>query len=572
VARDDDTLVPPRTPVEELLTGIWCQVLGVETISIHDNFFERGGDSILSIQIVARANQAGLRLSTQQIFQHQTIAALAEVVATETTVTAEQGVVTGDVPLTPIQAWFFDQKLPQRHHFNQAVLLTVAPPPGDKVETAPFLDAFVATIRSHHDALRLRYQQHPDGWQQHNAAADNGSPFSEIDLSLLPDQTRSTALEAAAAALQASLSLSHGPLFRCAYFHYGPSLPDRLLVIIHHLAVDGVSWRILFDDLQTAYQQAAAGHPLRLPSKTTAYRTWSQRLITYAQSDAVGAEADYWLAVPDTTPLPTDFPEGDNDAASTATVTVSLSARETEALLQEVPQVYNTHINDALLAALSVVLTDWAGNQPVTIALEGHGRQELLPDVDLSRTVGWFTTIYPLPLEPPASSHPGHLLRTVKEQLRRIPHHGFHYGLLRYLSHDPAIRRALQAQPLPQVSFNYLGQFDQLLPPDGPFAAAPESSGPSLNPEGERPYVLEINGHTASGCLQLTWIYSKSVHRQKTIASLAEDYVAALQAIIAHCRSSETGGYTPSDFPEMTLNQETLDAILAKYGESIEDK
>jgi amino acid adenylation domain-containing protein/non-ribosomal peptide synthase protein (TIGR01720 family) len=556
------TYVAPRTSVEELLAGIWADVLGLEKVGIHDNFFELGGDSILSIQIVARANQAGLRLTPKQLFGHQTIAELATVAGTTSVFQAEQGLVTGEVPLTPIQQWFFEQEFAEPHHWNQATLLEV-PPTLDLV----LLQRVVQQLLIHHDALRLRFVRSASGWQQVNAFPDEAFSCTRVDLSSLPKGEQTPAIEATASELQASLNLELGPIVRVALFDLGSNQPNRLLFVIHHLAVDGVSWRILLEDFQTGYQQLSCEGAMKLPPKTTSFQNWAQCLIEYAQSPALEQELDYWLdsSRSAVAPLPVDYSAGKeaNTVASACNVSVSLSAEETRALLQEVPKAYHTQINDVLLTSTVQAFAQWTGTRCLLVNLEGHGREEILEAVDLSRTVGWFTTIFPVVLELQADA-PGEALKSVKEQLRRIPNRGIGYGLLRYLKKDATIIEKLRALPQAEVSFNYLGQFDRVLSPDGLFELAKESSGSEHSQRSIRSHLLEVNGSIVEGQLQLNWTYSSNLHQQRTIENLAQNFVATLRSLITHCQSPEIGGYTPSDFPEINLNQEKLDEILAE--------
>ena len=287
----EETYVAPRTPAEETLAGIWAELLHLDRVGIHDNFFNLGGDSIMSIQAIARANKAGLGLTPRQLFEHQTIAELAIVAEQGRIVEAEQGIITGPVPLTPIQEWFFAQDLVARHHFNQAILLEVR-------ETAdPTLwERTVACLVEHHDALRLRFTRAETGWRQENAGLDARAAFSYLDLSALPEDEQGPAIEAAAAERQAGLNLSEGPLMRVAFFALGPGKPGRLLLVIHHLAVDGVSWRILLEDLQTAHGQLSRGEAVQFPPKTTSFKYWAERLAAYAGSGEPRTELDYWLA------------------------------------------------------------------------------------------------------------------------------------------------------------------------------------------------------------------------------------------------------------------------------------
>lgn len=540
----------PRNAIEETLVQIWKQVLQVENIGVDDNFFELGGDSILSLQVIAKANQAGLQLTPKQIFEAQTIAQLALLARTKTVLQAEQGIVTGSLLLTPIQHWFFEQELLEPHHWNQAVMLEV-PQSCDR----QLWQQIVQKLLEHHDVLRSQFTQTAKGWESSCIIPNDSPPFSVVDLSDLPPNQQKQAIETTAASLQTSLNLS-GQLVRVVLFYLGTHQPSRLLAIAHHLVIDGVSWRILLEDLQTAYQQLSKGQTIELPAKTTSFKQWAEQLREYAQSPAVELERDYWLSQSYSQSLPIDFPNGENIEATAATVSVTLSQQETQALLQQVPAAYQTQINDVLLTALVQAFAQWTGVNSLLIDLEGHGREDIIPDIDLSRTIGWFTTIFPICLHLEAHSTPEAALKTIKEQLRSIPHRGINYGVLRYLRPDQQLQ-VLQAE----VKFNYLGQFDQVLTV---FQSASESSGVTQSPRGKRNCLLEINGLIVENQLRLNWTYSQSLHQQTTVTKLAEDFMAKLRSLITHCQSPNAGGYTPTDFPQMQFSQQELDSLIAE--------
>jgi amino acid adenylation domain-containing protein/non-ribosomal peptide synthase protein (TIGR01720 family) len=554
--RAGDTV--PRTAVERMLAEIWVAVLGLERVGIDDSFFEVGGDSILCMQVIARAREAGYRLTLKQIFQHRTIAELANVAEPVTQSAVSQEAVTGAVPLTPIQRWFFAQALPEPHHFNQAVLLALREP----ADAAALADAVLALVR-HHDALRLRYEPEGEGWRQWSAGEDVAGVFAQVDLTCAADWRR--ALEEDASRAQASLALTAGPLLRVVHYRLGPAAGhgERLLLVVHHLAVDGVSWRILLEDLQRAYEQLRAGRRAELPAKTTPFQEWALRLEEHAQSDALAAEAEHWLGAGwEGTWLPVDHPEGESSVKSARGVSVRLERELTRLLLHDVPGVYRTEINDVLLAALAQAVARWTGQSRVLVELEGHGREELFAEVDLSRTVGWFTSLYPVVLDVGDCAEPGEVLKAVKEQMRAIPNRGIGYGLLRYLRQDELGARTRELPPA-EIRFNYLGQFDQVLTESGVFAFAAESSGESQGGEGRRGVLLEVNGMVVDGCLQLDWTYSETVHRRETVEALARSFLRALQDLIEHCLAPDAGGYTPSDFPLAGLDQGALQRIAA---------
>jgi amino acid adenylation domain-containing protein/non-ribosomal peptide synthase protein (TIGR01720 family) len=560
----DKQFIAPRTPIEAKLAQIWAEVLRVEQVGIEDNFFELGGDSILTIQIVAKANQAGLRLTAKQLFQYQNIAELATVcLTTDETTQAEQGIVTGLVPLTPIQQWFFRRNLPELHHYNQAVLLEIQPAIAPDV-----LRQSIQHLYIHHDALRLRFEQPNSGWEQVIAPPEKEVTLARFDFSTLSAAEQQPAIEAAATKLQASFDLSSGVLIQVALFDLGSHQPSRLLIIIHHLAVDGVSWRILLEDLQTVYEQLSQGKTVKLPAKTTSFKQWSYDLQEYAKSEALAQEQHYWLALSqkEIFALPVDDLNGENTEASKDIVSIELNAEETQALLKEVPQAYNTQINDVLLTALGQTFASWTGNQSLLVELEGHGREEIFDNVDLSRTVGWFTSIFPVHINLEAALDPGTALKIVKEELRSIPNRGIGYGVLRYLSRDRQITESLNSTSKAEVLFNYLGQFDQTFSQSSSFKFARESSGLALSQHGQRSHLLEINALITNSKLRVNWVYSKNIHRQTTVKFVAEKFKEVLCELIAHCLSPEAGGYTPSDFPDVMLDENQLEKVLAQMG------
>jgi non-ribosomal peptide synthase protein (TIGR01720 family) len=396
-----------------------------------------------------------------------------------------------------------------------------------------------------------------------------------VDLSGTPEGEQQVVMESTAAGLQASLNLTEGPLVRAALFELGPERPRRLLFVIHHLAVDGVSWRILLEDLQFVCQQLQSGGAVKMPAKTTSFRNWAQQSAEHGRSAALEQENDYWLAVSSTEcgPIPVDFRGGENTEASARTLSVELNAEDTRALLQQVPQTYNTQINDVLLSALGLTLTSWIGQPSVRINLEGHGREDLFEGVDLSRTVGWFTTIFPVNLDLRGLVGLGDVLKSVKEQLRRIPQRGIGYGMLRYLRGDESLAAQLRSSPQPEIAFNYLGQFDQttsaspFVSVDGPTASADGPTGPTRSPLARRSHLLSINGLVTNGRLRVDWGYSEGLHRRSTIERVAQSFIEALRSLIHHCTSAGAGGHTPSDFIEAGLDQQELDSLIAELGE-----
>ncbi|WP_270171318.1 non-ribosomal peptide synthase/polyketide synthase [Paenibacillus sp. SYP-B4298] len=575
--------VLPRTETEVLLSEIWKQVLGVSAVGVHDNFFALGGDSILSIQVVSRARQAGLMMTTKHMFQHQTIAELAGVAQTSKAVIAEQGVITGEVPLTPVQHWLLEQELHELDHWNMAMKLSL------KQHMDPhLLEQSLLALLSHHDALRMCFSRSVAGWQQINAPASSeacGQLLQLADLRSLDAAGQESAVQQRSKQAQESLSLAQGRLVQAVLFRLDEAR-EELLLIIHHLVVDGVSWRILLEDLERVYHQLANGQPIQLAPKSASFRHWAYNLERWARNGALEAEQAYWLAVGEprqetrqkSQQKSQQEPQQEvaagsslgampmvnrNTVASVGRVTVKLETEQTRQLLQEAPKAYRTQINDLLLTALAKAMNDWTGEDSLYVALEGHGREEVGEELDISRTVGWFTSIYPVRLELGDEGQPGDELKRVKEQLRGIPQRGIGYGLLRYLTEDAKWKQALASQCEPRISFNYLGQYDAILTDSSYMQLMQGGTGETRSPRGTRRYELDVYGMVFGGQLELTWEYSEALHDRQAIEGLAHRYMMHLQQYIAHCLSVEAGGYTPSDFPAARLHQQELDALCS---------
>ena len=541
--------VAPVGEIEEKLAAIWAEVLKLERVGSSDNFFELGGDSILSLQIIARAKRQGIKLSPKQLFEKQTIgqlAAVARLIEAKPAAVAAP-VARGPLPLLPIQVRFFETPLAQRQHWNQSVMLqpTLA-------LDAVHLRKALATLVEQHEALALSFVQSGDHWQA------LPQPQGDAELLWVRELDSLDTLPAVADAAQRSLDLQRGHLLRAVLVNL-PNAEQRLLLVIHHLVVDGVSWRILLEDLQQAYHAWAAGTAPVLPGQSSSLHNWAEQLHHYAQSETLAAESAYWhqtLAADDAA-LPRDFAVDSQTRAQAAPASTRLSQTLTDKLLKVAPAAYRTQINDLLLTALARVLCDWSEQPSVLIQLEGHGREDLFDDIDLSRTVGWFSSLYPVRLTPQAN--PAASLCAIKEQLRAVPGKGIGYGVLRYLT------RAAELQTLaqPRVTFNYLGQFDGAFSAEQGALFLPSADSTGANQDGQAPLGnwLSVDGQVLGGELELTWTFGTGMYRAETIEALAEAYRRELQRLIEHCCDSAAGGVTPSDFKLANLTQAQLSAL-----------
>ncbi|GGV31215.1 non-ribosomal peptide synthetase [Streptomyces spectabilis] len=539
--------VPPRTDTEKALAAIWSEVLGVPDVGAQDNYFTLGGDSILGIQIVAAARRAGFALTPRHLFRHQTIAELAtaaeDLPAAGTA--AEQGAVVGEAPLTPVQRYLFDTLTGDPAHLTQAVSYELA---ADTDEAA--LRAALAAVHDHHDALRLRFPTDADGVRRQHGTAP-GQPV-HWEVHDLPGEPPATLVDR----LCAGFDLESGPLLKAALCRSGGGRRPVLVLAAHHLVVDAVSWHLILEDLDTAYGALRAGNPADLGPKTTSFQAWARRLAAHTEAGGFDGELDHWRNVPDGPTLPTDL-TGANTAASEESVTVGLDSEETRQLLQDVPGVYRTRVNDVLLCALGRVLARWTGRDRVAVTLEGHGREDLFDDVDLSRTVGWFTSVFPVALDVPRDADTATALKSVKESLRAVPHGGLGHGALCHL--HPTAGAGLPG--LPQISFNYLGQQDGHA--SGSLLHAPHGDlAGGMDTAADRPHLIDVIGRVTDKRLEFTWSYSRDVHRSDTVARLAAEMADELRAIARHCAEPGAGGRTPSDFPLAPLDQDGVDRLV----------
>jgi amino acid adenylation domain-containing protein/non-ribosomal peptide synthase protein (TIGR01720 family) len=527
--------VAPRNQREEKLAGIWSQVLGVDQVGIHDNFFELGGDSIRSIQVVARARQQGLAISTRQLFQYQSIAELASAVEEH-----GSGEVFGSVPLTPIQHWFFEQKLAEPQQFNQSVLLSLP-----QSLDAALLRELIAALLRHHDALRLRFKHSEAGWSQEIARfdADEAVPLTVLDFAHVSDEELQAAIEAEATRAQSSLDLSGGPLLRVVLFELGAGRGARLLLVIHHLAVDGVSWRILMEDLQRGYEQLAHGERVELGTKTSSYQQWAESLHEYGERAVL--QMSYWEQVSQE-PVSRLLLVAEDQ--SPGVVKQVLSEAETRELIEDVPEIYHTETQEVLLTALAETLSRWSGAQRVKVEVEGDGREET--GVDVTRTVGCFTTIYPLVLETTMGASTGEHLKQIKEQVRAVPPGGIGYGVLRYL------KQTLNAGADAEISFKYLGELDQV---EDAFSA-----GEIRTRAGHRRDKVEVAACVVGGQLQVSWTFNRAQVDEAEMEQVAQSYMEDLREIIQHCADPAAGGYTLSDVVDFDWSQQDLDKIVTQ--------
>ncbi|MEB4212035.1 non-ribosomal peptide synthetase [Mycobacterium sp. 94-17] len=561
--RDDDHYRAPANPAEETLAGIYAEVLGLERVGVDESFFDLGGDSILSIQVVARGRAAGLLYRPRDIFVEQTVARLAAVakVADGADGPADEGI--GPVVATPIMRWLhstggtFEQ-------FNQMVVVQ-APEGVDESDVVVMLQALL----DRHAMLRLRVDD--DGAGGWSLTVPEAGSVDARDCVQAVDVLSDTTLIAA----RSQLNPAAGVMLRAVWV----ASTGQLGLVVHHLAVDGVSWRILLEDLTIAWSQCHSGQQVVLPATGTSFARWASLLDAHAHTPAVVDLAKTWqqvAAVP--AALPAVRPEVDT-FASAAHLSVELDVDMTRILLGEVPAAFHAGVQDIMLIGFALAWAQFLGTgaAPISIDVEGHGRdEELASDVDLTRTVGWFTAKYPVSLTVGGLSWAnvvagdpglGAVIKDAKEQLRALPD-GLTYGLLRYLNPDVDL-----SGPDPAIGFNYLGR---LAPP----AANASGDGWRLCHEGlsltgavaaiplPLAHTVEVNAGTvdtdAGPHLRATWTWAPSALDRAQVGELGRLWFDALAGICAHVRHGG-GGLTPSDIAPARLRQHQIDELHERY-------
>ncbi len=558
--------VPPRNEKEKRLIDIWADVLGVnkQGIGIDSNFFELGGDSIKSIQVASRLQKYNMRIDIKDLFDNPTIRELARYIK-EKDRKIDQDLITGQVHLTPIQIWFFDN-FKDNWHCNQSVMLYSRYGFKEEIVKKVFQE-----IVKHHDALRMIFKFNEDEVIQHNREMEGELfDFEIVNLESCSPIEAESRIESEANRIQRGIDLTMGPLVKMALFRTNEG--DHLLMVIHHLVVDGVSWRILLEDFAVGYQQVLSGDKIKFQDKTDSYQEWAQQLIEYAQTQEPLKELSYWrdVVLTETPPLPNDYEE-DNEATPRKkvgsyreTLSVTISQPETSSFLKEANHAYTTQALDLLLTALGLTIKQWIGSPRLLINLEGHGREHVIKGVDITRTVGWFTSQFPILVEMNAAHDLSNCIIAVKESLRKIPNNGIGYGILRYLVSDETTQGSCFKKE-PEIGFNYLGQVGQEFHRENihhNITISKMKMGDPINPYNMMNRALSIDGSVKEGELCLEFYYDGARYMKSTIEKLAEGLKKNLLDILQHCLSKKEKKLTPSDIIEdVKLSSEEIEDI-----------
>lgn len=528
----------PRTGTEATLSEIWSDLLQIDDIGVTDDFFALGGDSIISIQMVSRARQAGIPLQPGLVSTHPTIADLAEAATLSSPEVVGTETVLGEVPLGPAQRWFLNGGIDDTAQWNLAITLSVP----DTIDERALAQALGA-LTVHHDMLRARIRRVDGGW--HQTVEEHGAfPLTTVEVA--PDD-----IDDVIARAQADLDLEHGPIARAVLIRPRGTGDPTLVLIVHHLVVDVVSWTILVDDLAAAYERAERGEDITAPPRSTSYRGWISHLTGVDWSDERRFWMDLALRAPTAPSIRGIGRESDMGCLQTA-----IGREATTAFLGVANDAYSTRPEELLTAAVGATLAEFAGTERSWLSIEGHGRPAGFDGIDLTRTVGWFTAQYPVPVE---RGDAATLIKSVKETLRDIPNGGVGFGVLRDLIGDAEIR----AIPTPFVNLNYVGRGIPASS-DATFRWSGEEPPASRHPDSRPPFPLEIIAAIRSGELVLEWRFDSRALEEQTVDRLAERTGSVLAEVLDHCLEEGTGGFTPSDFPEAGLDQAELDELLAE--------
>ncbi|WP_018014728.1 non-ribosomal peptide synthetase [Teredinibacter turnerae] len=549
-----DTYTAPQNDLERKLASLWEVLLGVPQVGREDNFFACGGDSILTIQLVSRARKAGIHLRPKQILESASLAELASVASDKAVVDAPQYPITGQQTWLPLQARWLASDQVDQHHYNQSVLLTIP-----ETFNSSMLREFVIALYRKHDVLRLSLnfseQHNPNGEYSPYQTSMVDAAVSVVSLSEIAEERKQEQLVGLCEQAQTSLSLTDGHLLKALLIDDASPENRRLLLVIHHLVVDGVSWRILKADLERAYLQMAEGLEINLGNKTSSFQRWSQDLKQFALDNLAAREQAYWanqdsIEVP---ALPFDHSVAAPKNASVESQTFRISESVSQALASSCHHAYQTSDDHLFLSAISEALNEWSGNRRFRIEFESHGRTPLLDHLDVSETLGWFTSTYPLVIELPELNNDDTLLVAVKEQFNAVPNLGIGYGFL----------AASPAKPAP-IAYNNLGRITDGGASEN-FSLASENYGNEVSASRTREFPLSFTMQQKQGVWEITLRYSASEFNESTMAQLGERTIAALSRLVDHCQSRESRRHTPSDFSLAQVTQSQLDNWASNY-------
>ncbi|MFZ1289537.1 MAG: amino acid adenylation domain-containing protein [Melioribacteraceae bacterium] len=548
--------VLPETEREIILYQIWQDVLGKENFGITDNFFELGGDSIIGIQIISKARQKGINIKPVNLFQYQTIREIASIASENEIIIAEQGIVSGEFSAIPIQQIFLKSAFQNQNHWNQSLLFKI-----DQELNIEFLKGTIELLLKHHDALRIRLcltnksnlkitEQIEDSYFEYFEIENVDNKIQEIENNCIK--------------IQKSLDIINGPIFKVAYFKLSAN-ESRLLLVSHHLAIDAVSWRFLLEDFQNVYSSFSLAKEINLPPKTTSFKDWAIKLEEYAQSKELKNEFSHWKNLALDYDYSLENKKIDNNQErNSENINITFSNDITKNLIEIVNKKFNTKLPEILLTAVIRSYSVWKGKRKLTIFLESHGRENIFENIDLSRTVGWFTTIYPIVLNLKKSVNVEESVVLVKDQIRAIPNEGLGFGVLRYLSKNDEIINVLKVFDNVGITFNYLGQFDNVLTKDSIFSIAEESKGEERDLDNQRDSLIDITSNIISNKLRVNFNFCKDIFDFNEMNQWGIYFQKSVEEIVQYALTLETNVISKSDFKLVDVSDKKLNKALEK--------
>lgn len=547
---DDHTeFIKYRNEKEKRLVDTLCDVLNMDRVSIKHNFYHLGGDSIKAIQIASKINDKGCKLKVADILSNPIIEEMALYIEQRNGITVNQEPCEGSIPIAPIASWFFSHNFINPSYYNQSVLLEL-----EQVIESNKLEIIFNELIKHHDSLRINYNSKTGELYYNHDHLDKHYSIQEHNLSELSDIDRKERMTLVAEDMKSSFNIEEDILIKACIFNLGPE-EKRMLITAHHLVIDGVSWRIILDDINMLFKQINSRQEIKLPAKTNSYQEWTTALEKYCESE-IYKEKNYWeQIVVKNFSFPTDYDLGENTIASVNTITVQMDEDFTERLLTKAITSYNTEPKDLLITSLLRTIKAYTGSEDIVIELEGHGRNEMLEDIDITRTVGWFTCLYPFYIKL-LGNDLSDQIKAVKESIREIPNEGVGFGMLKYMSES--IRESLNKY----VRFNFLGDFT-VGQVNNTVKLLDEHVGSDHDKHNSLTYLIEINSFIINGKLNVSLSYSSNIFSENTLNKFMNDYVMNMEAIISHCCNMDSVEFTPSDFDAVDISQGELDSLFS---------
>ena len=537
-----------RNEKEKNLINAICDVLNIERVSVGQNFYHLGGDSIKAILIASKLNDKGLKLRVKDILSNPVIEEMALCIEQSNGLAINQGPCEGSIRPTPIVSWFFSQNFANLNHYNQSIFLELK----QDIE-AKKLEIILNELIRHHDSLRINYNPQIGGLFYNNEHLDKCYNIQEHDLTNLSYSLQVDRMTFLADELKSSFNIENDILIKACVFKLGQH-EKRLLLTAHHLVIDGVSWRIIIEDIGTMLKQINNGQRIMLLSKTHSYQEWAKGIENY-RNYIMDEEKSFWkLILGKDFSLPTDYDLGEDTVDSSRTIALQMDKDLTKSLLTKANFAYNTQPKDLLITSLLRTIKKFTGSEDIVIELEGHGRDDKFESIDVSRTVGWFTSLYPFYIKLSRDDLAGQI-KEIKEEIRKIPNKGIGFGILKYLSvaFDENIKR--------YVKFNFLGDFTSKDDSSSVYLLK-DQLGSDYDKRNKLNYIIDINCFIVDGKLNVLMTYSKNKFSQNTMERYVNSYINDLKMNIDHCCNKESVEFTPSDFDTVDLTLEELEGLF----------